>query len=58
MLVLGSFHFLRFRDRNGKYEPHVIKKYQNTLKHAMEEKIMSMYAKSMATGDIESHLSQ
>lgn len=44
------------RDRNGEYEPQVIKKYQNTLTQDMEEKIISMYAKGMTTGDIESHL--
>lgn len=46
------------RDRNGEYEPKVIKKYQNTLTQNMEEKIISMYAKGMTTGDIESHLNE
>ena len=44
------------RDRNGEYEPRAVKKYQNTLTQDMEEKIISMYAKGMTTGDIESHL--
>ena len=44
------------RDRNGDYEPHLIKKYQNTVTQDMEEKILSMYAKGMTTGDIESHM--
>lgn len=43
------------RDRNGSYEPQVIKKYQNTITQDMEEKIISMYAKGMTTSDIESH---
>jgi transposase-like protein len=43
------------RDRNGEYEPQVIKKYQNTISQDMEEKIISMYAKGMTTSDIESH---
>lgn len=42
-------------DRNGDYEPQLIKKYQNTVTQDMEEKILSMYAKGMTTGDIESH---
>lgn len=46
------------RDRNGEYEPKVIKKYQNTLTQDMEEKIISMYAKGMTTGDIENHLNE
>lgn len=36
------------RDRNGSYEPQVIKKYQNTITQDMEEKIISMYAKCSA----------
>ena len=44
------------RDRNGDYEPQLIKKYQNTVTQDMEEKILSMYAKGMTTGDIESHM--
>ena len=44
------------RDRNGEYEPRLIKKYQNTVTQDMEEKILSMYAKGMTTGDIESHM--
>ena len=42
------------RDRNGEYEPQLIIKYQNTITQDMEEKILSMYAKGMTTGDIES----
>lgn len=44
------------RDRNGEYEPQLIKKYQNTVTQDMEEKIISMYAKGMTTSDIESHM--
>ncbi len=46
------------RDRNGEYEPQLIKKYQNTVTQDMEEKILSMYAKDMTTGDIESHMKE
>ena len=46
------------RDRNGEFEPKVVKKYQNTLTQDMEEKILSMYAKGMTTGDIESHMQE
>lgn len=44
------------RDREGEHEPGLIKKYQNTLTQDMEERILSMYAKGMSTGDIESHM--
>ena len=46
------------RDRNGEFEPKIVKKYQNTLTQDMEEKIISMYAKGMTTGDIESHMQE
>ena len=46
------------RDRKGEYEPQIIKKYQNTLTQDMEEKIISMYAKGMTMGDIESHMQE
>ena len=46
------------RDRKGEYEPQLIKKYQNTVTQDMEEKIISMYAKGMTTGDIESHMKE
>lgn len=46
------------RDRNGEFEPQVIKKHQNTITQDMEEKIISMYAKGMTTSDIESHFNE
>lgn len=46
------------RDRNGEYEPRLIKKYQNTVTQDMEKRILSMYAKGMTTGDIESHMKE
>lgn len=46
------------RDRNGEFEPRIVKKYQNTLTQDMEEKILSMYVKGMTTGDIENHMQE
>ena len=54
----GEFRIDIPRDRNGDYEPQLIKKYQNTVTQDMEEKILSMYAKGMTTGDIESHMKE
>lgn len=45
------------RDRNGKFEPELIKKHQRNIAGDIEEKILSMYAKGMSTSDIESHIS-
>lgn len=44
------------RDRKGEFDPQLIKKQQTTLSGDIEEKILSMYAKGMTTGDIESHI--
>ncbi len=51
----GDFDISIPRDRNGEYEPQIIKKHQNTITQDMEEKILSMYAKGMTMSDIESH---
>ncbi len=44
------------RDRKGEYSPQLIPKYATTLTKDMEDKIISMYAKGMTTGGIESHM--
>ncbi len=44
------------RDRLGEFEPQLAPKHQNTLTQDIEAKIISMYAKGMTTGDIESHI--
>lgn len=43
------------RDRDGDFEPQIIKKHQ-TRSNDLEQKIISMYAKGMTTRDISSHL--
>lgn len=43
------------RDRNGEFEPQIIRKYETTS-NELEEQIIAMYAKGMSTRDIESHL--
>ena len=43
------------RDRNGEFEPKIIKKYQNKS-DGIENQIIAMYAKGMSTRDIEDHL--
>ncbi len=44
------------RDRNGEFEPQLLKKNQTSISGDIEEKILSMYAKGMSTGDIETHI--
>ena len=43
------------RDRKGDFEPEAVRKYQ-TIDNAVEEKIISMYAKGMSTRDINAHM--
>jgi putative transposase len=43
------------RDRNGEFDPILIKKYERTI-GPIEDKIISMYAKGMSTRDIQSHV--
>lgn len=45
------------RDRNGSFDPVVVKKYERTL-GPIEDKIISMYAKGMSTRDIQSHIQE
>ena len=44
------------RDRDGQFEPQLLKKNQTSVSQDIEEKILSMYAKGMTTGDIEAHI--
>jgi transposase-like protein len=44
------------RDRQSEFEPKLLKKNQNSVSQDVEEKILSMYAKGMTTGDIETHI--
>ncbi len=44
------------RDRKGEFEPQLLKKNQTSISQDIEEKILSMYAKGMSTGDIENHI--
>ena len=46
------------RDRNGEFEPAIVKKHQTTLSGDIEEKIISMYAKGMTQSDIETHMQE
>lgn len=44
------------RDRNGDFEPLIVKKNQSSLS-GLEEKIIAIYAKGMSTRDIQDHFS-
>lgn len=44
------------RDRNGEFEPQIIKKNETSLTGDIEEKILSMNAKGMSQNDISAHI--
>lgn len=45
------------RDREGTFEPQVLKKYEKDISN-IENQIISMYAKGMTTRDISSHIKE
>jgi putative transposase len=45
------------RDRNGSFEPKLVKKHQRRLT-GFDDTILSMYARGMSARDIQSHLSE
>ena len=52
----GNIEIETPRDRNGEFDPQLLKKNQTSITQDVEEKILSMYAKGMTTGDIESNI--
>ena len=52
----GSFELETPRDRNGTFEPQIVKKHQTTISDEIEEKILSMYGHGMSYRDISSHI--
>lgn len=45
------------RNRNGQFDPIVVKKYEKTI-GPIKDKIISMYAKGMTIRDIQPHVSE
>lgn len=43
------------RDRNGEFEPQIVRKYQTDISH-IEEQIISMYGKGMTVADVSKHI--
>jgi len=52
---LGETELTVPRDRNGEFEPRIIKKYETTS-NQLEDQIIAMYAKGMSVRDIEDHM--
>lgn len=45
------------RDRDGSFEPQVVKKYEKDISN-IENQIISMYGRGMTTRDISSHIEE
>jgi len=54
----GSFELETPRDRNGTFEPQLVKKHQTTISDEIEEKILSMYGLGMSYRDISTHIEE
>jgi transposase-like protein len=54
----GEFELSTPRDREGNFEPQIVKKHQTTISDEIEEKILSMYALGMSYRDIKSHIEE
>ena len=54
----GEFELATPRDREGSFEPQIIKKHQTTISDEIEEKILSMYALGMSYRDISKHIEE
>lgn len=52
----GTFELETPRDRNGTFEPQIVKKHQTTISDEIEEKIISMYGMGMSYRDIALHV--
>ena len=54
----GAFELETPRDRNGSFEPQLVKKRQTVLNEALDEKILGLYTLGMSYEDIQKHLSE
>jgi putative transposase len=53
---LGSFEIFSPRDRDGTFEPEIIKKRQVTLSTDIDRKIISLFSHGMSYNDIRMHI--
>jgi len=54
----GAVDILTPRDRNATFEPQTLPKRQTTLGAALDEKVLSLYARGMSYSDICAHLEE
>lgn len=54
----GAFELQTPRDRNGSFEPHLVKKRQTVLNATLDKKILGLYGLGMSYEDIRQHLQE
>lgn len=54
----GTFDLETPRDRNGSFEPEIVKKRQTALNATLDNKILSLYSAGMSYSDVRSHLAE
>jgi putative transposase len=52
----GSFELETPRDRDGSFEPEIVKKRQTVLNESLDNKVLSLYAAGMSYAAITEHL--
>lgn len=55
---LGGLDIFSPRDRNGTFEPQLIKKRQRRVEMDIDKKILSLYGKGLSYSDIQDHLKE
>ncbi|MFN7610497.1 MAG: IS256 family transposase [bacterium] len=56
--LVGSFDLETPRDREGSFEPQIVKKRQTVLNASLDNKILDLYGSGMSYQDIMSHLKE
>ena len=54
--TLGNFELNTPRDRNGSFDPQVVKKHQTKLTPEIDHKILSLFSHGMSYRDIQYHI--
>jgi putative transposase len=54
----GSFELETPRDREGSFEPEIVKKRQTVLNDALDEKVLGLFGLGMSYDDIHKHLAE
>ena len=56
--ALGSFELETSRERNGEFEPVLVKKHQTKLSPEIDNRILSLFSHGMSYSAIKEHISE